>query len=353
MTSPPLRRDSARARRPRWKPALITVAVLSAALLAGEIGLRVALEPEQANRNYWGRGAFVTLEDAGWRHAPGYRGRLVREGVFEHRVEISAEGLRQADVDHQLAFPRRLLVLGDSYTFGLGVEEHEAYPARLAEHLNRHGIGVINGGQTGYCVDQELTWARHLLPRVEPHAVLVALFLSNDLPDDLFALHRDVEVVDGYRLSANRLLPGPPVDALRTHSYLWMNLRGRMKLLQFRLRRRRYHRMVKESPERVVAASMRPLAELRDLCARRGAELYTTTIPSRRGELPLDQRFAAALSEHGIPHLDLAGALREEHHFDGDDHWNPEGHRTAARELAPFLLSMPALHPPTGTEGSP
>ena len=45
----------------------------------------------------------------------------------------------------------RILAIGDSITFGMGVDEHESYPRQLERLLNRYSTGaiayeVINGG---------------------------------------------------------------------------------------------------------------------------------------------------------------------------------------------------------------
>lgn len=90
-------------------------------LLAAEAVLHVLLWEEEANDNYWGAGAFVADPQAGYRHEPGFRGRGFRRGAFDVPVATSELGLRQRDVEEQRGFPVRLLVLGDSFPFGLGV----------------------------------------------------------------------------------------------------------------------------------------------------------------------------------------------------------------------------------------
>ena len=64
------------------------------------------------------------------------------EGIF--RVRTNALGLRGALPPQEGPWT---LIVGCSTTFGWGVEEHEAWPARLQE---RTGSPVVNGGVPGW-----------------------------------------------------------------------------------------------------------------------------------------------------------------------------------------------------------
>lgn len=83
----------------------------------------------------------------------------------------------------QLARRRTLVVLGDVFPLYLGVEAKESLPARLAEGLHSAGIGVVNSSQTCYNLAQWEARSRRLLPRLESDAVLLTMFLANDVMD--------------------------------------------------------------------------------------------------------------------------------------------------------------------------
>ena len=333
-------------RRRRRVGALVVFASLAVALLLAEVALRLAYDEEEANGNYWGRGAFAPSEEAGYRHAPGFRGRAVRPGVFDVEVEIDELGLRRLDRERQLAFPRTLLVLGDSFPFGLGVAADEALPARLAELLNPQGIGVVNGAQTGYDVGQAAAWGGRLIEELRPDAVLLTVFLANDVEDGWFREGAPVEVVDGYRVATRRFGRGTPLDLLRTRSYLWKVVDGRL-VQELRRRRRRgaFTRAWKADPESVLARTTEPLSMLASRCAERGIGFAVAMIPRRKGPTPFDERFADVVMARGLQPIDLAGSfIRDEHYFRGDGHWNAAGHATAARRLAAELPeALPSL----------
>ena len=325
---------------------MVVLSSLAASLLLAEGALRLAYDEEVANGNYWGRGAFGAFAEAGYRHAPGFRGRAVRPGVFDVEVAIDELGLRQLDRERQLGYPRTLLVLGDSFPFGLGVEAEESFPARLAELLNPRGVGVVNGAQTGYDVGQAAAWGNRLIEELRPHAVLLTVFLANDVEDGWFRDAAPVEVVDGYRVAERRFGRGTPLDLLRTRSYLWKFVDGRF-VQEIRRRRRRgaFTRAWKADPDAVLARTTEPLFELASRCAERRVGFAVATVPRHKGATPFDERFVESLEARGVQPIDLAGSFTgDEHYFRGDGHWNAAGHAVAARRLAAELPeALPSL----------
>lgn len=99
------------------------------------------------------------------------------------RVELNPNGLRDDDVPFRKpAGEKRILVLGDSVTFGWGVSQGETFSDRLEELLNEGSLGawqVINAGVNGYNTVQEAAYLRHEGMRYSPDYVLL-VYVSND-----------------------------------------------------------------------------------------------------------------------------------------------------------------------------
>jgi len=70
-----------------------------------------------------------------------------------------------------------ILVVGDSFTFGDEVSDHETWPARLEVHLERP---VLNGGVFGYGLDQMLLRSERLLARTGARTLVVS-FTADDV----------------------------------------------------------------------------------------------------------------------------------------------------------------------------
>ena len=115
----------------------------------------------------------------------------------------------------------KIVVLGDSVTFGVGVSENETYPYFLERQLKKNGIKDIlvhNAGVSGYGVDQEFLYLRDdILPRIKPDLVVWSINV-NDVYDSnsacLFTKKRDIflQVPASYNFLylqglANRVLP--------------------------------------------------------------------------------------------------------------------------------------------------
>jgi GDSL-like Lipase/Acylhydrolase family len=107
-------------------------------------------------------------------------------------------GLRN---DHPAAKPAgvyRILMLGDSVTFGFGVDQKQSFPAVLEELLNKNEgarYQVINAGVPGFNIADEGALLPTLLTRYKPDLVLWTI-VSNDYDDSL-------GIDDGGRITAS------------------------------------------------------------------------------------------------------------------------------------------------------
>jgi lysophospholipase L1-like esterase len=124
---------------------------------------------------------------------PDYDGVYISQGR-ESVTHIHTNSLGFRDSDIQIPKPEdvfRILVLGDSVTFGLGVKEEKVFPEILEEMLNRKSkVGgvrfeVVNAGIPGYGTAQEILQYQLYRQQLNPDMVILAFFVSNDLLDNL------------------------------------------------------------------------------------------------------------------------------------------------------------------------
>jgi hypothetical protein len=155
------------------------------ALAVWEVALRW-LEPSP--RTMGGRRVLHELRlDRPWlyRLRPGTSGYMTPQMSILYRV--NADGFR----DRLRERPKpdgvyRILVLGDSVTFGYGVEAEQSFPRlledELAERAPAAGIEVLNFGVGGYNPYTEVELFKDIGTRYEPDLVIVQ-FCINDLDD--------------------------------------------------------------------------------------------------------------------------------------------------------------------------
>lgn len=179
----------------RRRELLLAAAATVLALAVGELGLRITEHPLGLPR-------LGGVPDPDWHHRlPANRAMLSRS--WEDRtaaiVHTNADGLRSSRDAEEFADASgpRVLVLGDSFVFGLGVEDHEAMPQRLEQHLRQtpgwESAVVLNAGVASWSPIIHRRVLGDLLARYRPHHVVQVLD-ATDLGDD----HRYArELVDG------------------------------------------------------------------------------------------------------------------------------------------------------------
>ena len=115
----------------------------------------------------------------------GYQLRADYEGVtkFGVHLRVNSRGLRSPEFE--VPKPpglRRVLVLGDSVTFGWGVEEEQNFSRRLEEALRQQlacPVEVLNSGVSGYGTVEEADFFTHEGLAFEPDVVLI-YYVEND-----------------------------------------------------------------------------------------------------------------------------------------------------------------------------
>lgn len=192
-----------KARRLALKIGLLCGSLLVAFLIA-EVGLRLffpqplagVMFSEDPVMGFWNR---PNLDKQKFQSEPGC--------PFYH-VTTDANGYRIVVSTGAAASPgtKRVLVLGDSFTFGVGVEDSETFPAVLEGILNRRAketkpFEVINAGCAGWGTENELAFWRARSEELKPDVLVVAFFI-NDLQDNM--RHLLFRIQDGRPVEASR-----------------------------------------------------------------------------------------------------------------------------------------------------
>jgi lysophospholipase L1-like esterase len=283
---------------------------------------------------------------------PGTRTVDVRRGVYRFEYTSNAQGFRGELVPPSLRDGRaHVVLLGDSYTFGYGVNDADVFGTLLAQELRATHV-VANLGSPGFGLGQEIRLFHDLGAQHEP-SVVVLQWCENDLGDDV--RYPVTEIVDG-RFEFRDVARRSAVDWAK--SLLSRSALQRSQLYAL-LRSRLYDvvtgRQVSEAERAAgqgAAALERRYAEKLALFAQqlaeRGAALLFLPV---HGELARHPELEASVGE-----LERRGWLRRmptEAWLDGlGDVGSPEGHawgatahRAIARELAEAIrdvATMPA-----------
>jgi lysophospholipase L1-like esterase len=121
----------------------------------------------------------------GWRPRANVSGTHVRPGSFSTTFRTNSRGLRSPE--RPLSKPpgvKRIVVLGDSFAWGYGVEDREIFTEVLEAALP--GYQVINLGVTAFATRQEFQFLKLEGLAWEPDVVLLA-FTLNDILESVTA----------------------------------------------------------------------------------------------------------------------------------------------------------------------
>jgi hypothetical protein len=338
---------------------------------------------------------FAPSDYLPYRLQPNFSGRLAR-GEFDTTIRINSRGYRGGEFAAGRGEDAlRILVAGDSFTFGWGVDDQEAYPAglqpRLAAAVPSRRVEVINAGFAAcYSPDTYYLYLKREGLHLAPDVIVVGLYVGNDL-DNIAAFenewtevdaaglplriqNKDAHVVGSVylprRVPYRYRVPGlSRLHLFQAGADAWWELRPRlMTVLPLGVVHAQagagggadvpyiYRHRYEERTQSVLTRVKGLLEATAALAAGAGVPLYVVVIPEDlqmdpgrfadgSGEIDKPQRLLREFfEEKGIRHLDLLPWLREraagrQIYYPGDRHWNALGHELAADRLSTFLAA--------------
>jgi len=259
----------------------------------------------------------------GWKNVPN-RTATTRG----HRLSINSLGLRDREYSYEKpAGTRRILVLGDSFTWGYGVSDEEVFTEVLERRLQSQGRNwqVINTGVSGWGTGQQYLFLKSEGLRYQPDVVVLAFYLIND--------PKEVRLSDVYGLSKPVFL-----DTQLTLGNVPVPLPSRPK-------------SGIESPVENLELVVTLIEAIERECRRHNCRLVVMKFgmfvdPTFQGLQEVDEMFEAKLSRlrDRVAYLDLDEEFQERKirtkflvAGNEDNHWNDFGHEQVGVILGEFL----------------
>jgi len=292
----------------------------------------------------------------GWRLLPNLEGPFERP-QFKTYVKINQHGLRDRDHSYEKEpGTKRILVLGDSFVWGYGVNGDEVLTRRMEADLQ--GVEVINAGVTAYGTIQELLWLEREGLKYHPDLVILVLY-KNDLTDNVTPVyngyHRPLMVLthDGsLQLTGVPCSRGSLRDVLRKWLVRYSALMGLALRSDFRFLLRlegpifgteiRHLGAEKKDPgpsvnDYPIRLTVAIVEKTRQVAQEKSARLLVVVVCHH--DEPCNQ-VVRALTEKDIPVLaldDLKGYAPADMVIFGDEHWNAAGHAFVAGAISEFI----------------
>src|SRR6185436_15575801 len=171
--------ESHRAARPLRSAARLCLRLAAATLVFLVVGEVLARSLHMVDRmNGYSRALYTSGPDT---DLPYVLRPNVRTTLFGIDVRVNAFGCRGPEIT---AEPRpgirRVLVLGDSVVFGMGLAEDETVTSKLGMLLNgKTPTEVVNAGVQGYDTVAEARWLEWAGVRLRPSVVIVGVSLND------------------------------------------------------------------------------------------------------------------------------------------------------------------------------
>ncbi|MCX5892887.1 MAG: hypothetical protein NTW80_07950, partial [Deltaproteobacteria bacterium] len=150
-----------------------------------EITVRV-LRPQEV-----GPARFAFDQTLGDIPVPKQQARRVFPGVYDFTYSNNSQGFRGSrEYGPKPPGDFRILLLGDSFTYGIGVNDDQTFAQHLEQYLRQHRLAaeVINAGCPGKGTDYELKLFQTAGVRLHPD-LTVLCFFPNDFQDNEKALY--------------------------------------------------------------------------------------------------------------------------------------------------------------------
>jgi hypothetical protein len=241
---------------------------------------------------------------------------------------------------------RRIVVVGDSFAFGLDVADEETFSQRLEQRL---GVPALNMGVRGYGTDQAYLMLSLRGFRYSPDVAILSIFYPHNVErtgrafysysKPLFTLVEDKLVLGNVPVSAPEVLETHPPSLLFSRLYGFVMVRLR-HAWQSRIG-------VTLQDARDVRVTLAILDAVARDCDERRVKLVVLLIPpppnrSRRPEheKTIERALLAWGERSDVPVVDMWSRFsvlpleqQQTAYTTGSRHWSPFGHDMAAQAL--------------------
>jgi hypothetical protein len=298
--------------------------------------------------------------------------RITGHPEFSFNVQTNENGLR----DESFVGTYDIAAIGDSFTFGFGVEESKSWPSQL-EAMS--GLKVANLGWAGWnSYVYPTTIRRYAIPLGT--RIWIWTFFSNDLPES-YGAERFLSsgradylewVGEGQMRAGNLPFPydlrsvqllaalyNPELFLLPdSGDRIFDNGKLRMRVGPYAWEKTDFS---KKEVQQGWELTMQALEEAQTMALSNDATLVVVFIPNREhvywsyikglmGDLKVDQlddlmsRLGEFCTSKGILYIDLLPAFREQAnagkmlYYPADGHWNESGHALAAETILGSLI---------------
>jgi hypothetical protein len=292
-----------------------------------------------------------------------YKGKMFRYAQYDITFNTNSQGFRNLK-DISLRKPegvKRIIFIGDSFTFGWGVGDPETFAYLFEQGLNskRRQVEVVNAAVYGFDIDEYRILFDRML-KFNPDIIYIGFCLENDfnytvrcgatIKEELRAERKNMAFYIREYINSLHI-----VSLIRDRLYiLFPSVRSIMLKSGVNNKRDIFLKEYPVSLKLLLKETQNSLAEMNNICKARNIKFVVILIPLREqvycrsalnafkdydAERP-NQAIIDILKANKIHYIDLlpqflnvSGASAERLYFDSDPHLTKAGHMLTAEIL--------------------
>jgi hypothetical protein len=240
-------------------------------------------------------------------------------------IHVQHNSLGFRDIEFKRDARPTMLVIGDSFVWGVDAEAGERFTDLMRSRLSNYTI--VNAGVSGYGTDQEYLLLQRIWKTIQPSVVILIFCTDNDRLDNGTNIRYDGYQKPYFATAADGTLElrGQPVPKSRQLyikdnwlvRHLWL-----ARLVAFAYVEIRHPQLFVPDPtERIITA-------MRKFVAAHGARLVIGLESS-------DGKLIQHLQVEKVPYITFDGAEAYPQRYGA--HWTPGGHKLVAERLLALL----------------
>lgn len=245
-------------------------------------------------------------------------------------INSNSDGFRNSREFGESGDDRQLLMIGDSFVYGLGVSSKDRLTEVLESKLS--GWRIDNLGMCGWGIDLMLRALETFGPKIKPQIVVLAVY-TDDFPRLLPQFSGM-----GFNIPKFELRNGQLVSKPYQLASGWRN--SHLAQAAYEIYWRKIVNRNRYDMNKAI------LDRINQVTQKLNSKLILLYLPGK-GNTEEDRERRSFLeiwtNSQKIPYLDLHDAFHnagiKKTYIKNDIHWNENGHRLAASEIANFLVN--------------
>lgn len=166
---------------------------------------------------------FMYDKEIGLIHVPHLKGTEYKPKNYNISFTNKADGFRTT---HKGELPnfinKKIMLIGDSFTYGKGVNDHETFAYQLQQTLLRDSVEIINAGVEGRGTDHALRSYQFYKEKYQPNTVIYFAHyndLADNIRDEYFTVVNDSTLTPK---SFEKMTGGTKEKLRKNKTYNWL-----------------------------------------------------------------------------------------------------------------------------------